>query len=104
MPSSVLIIWQCNRRWQFISTSIDAEGLFVFYRPFDDEYVVDPNVVQLRSKMRSSVEGHMFGPHLVKVRSETKSSNEGHILDHIRSKSTVRQSPPTMGIFWTTFG
>jgi hypothetical protein len=76
---------------------------------FDDEYVVDPYVVELLSKMKSSFEGHMFGPHLVevccvtkssneghmfgphlaKVHSETKSSNKGHILDHIWSKSAA---------------
>ncbi len=84
---------------------------------FDDEYIVDPYVVELRSKTKSSIEGHMFGPHLVeihcmtkssnkghmfgphlvKVRSETKSSNEGYILGHIWLKSAVRQSPPTRG-------
>ncbi len=76
---------------------------------FDGEYVVDPYVVELHSKKKSPVEGHMlrphlvkvysmkkssdegqiFGPHLVEVCSETKSFNEGHILDHIWSKSTV---------------
>jgi hypothetical protein len=91
---------------------------------FDDEYVVDPYVVKLRSKTKSSIEGHMFGPHLVEVRSVTKSSDEGHmfrphlvevrseakssgkghISDHIWSKSAVRQSPPMRGTFWTTFG
>ncbi len=91
---------------------------------FDDEYAVDPCVVELDSKTKSSVkghmfvphlvevrsmtkssnEGHMFGPHLVKVHSEAKSSNKGHILDHIWSKSAVRQSHPTRGTFWTTFG
>jgi hypothetical protein len=91
---------------------------------FDDEYVVDPYVVELHSKTKSSVKGHMFGPHLVivhsmtksskeghmfrshliEVGSETKSSNKGHISDHIWSKSAVRQSPPMRGTFWTTFG
>jgi hypothetical protein len=76
---------------------------------FDDEYVVNPCVVELRSKMKSSIKGHMFephlvkvhcvakssnkghmlGPHLVEVHSETKSSNKGHILDHIWLKSTA---------------
>jgi hypothetical protein len=42
--------------------------------------------------------GAQFGPHLVKVRCMKKSSNEGHNLDHIWSKSAVRQSPPTRGI------
>jgi hypothetical protein len=85
---------------------------------------VDPTMVELRSKMKSPVKGHMFGPHLVKVRSVTKSYgkghifgphlvkvhcetnffNKGHILDHIWSKSAVRQSPLTRGTFWTTFG
>ncbi len=91
---------------------------------FDDEHDVNPYVVELRSKTKSPVEGHMFGPHLVKVlsvtkssnkghifgphlvevRTETKSSNEGHILDHIWSKSSAWQSPPTRGTIWTTFG
>ena len=47
---------------------------------FDDEHVVDPFVVKLRSKTKSLVKGHMFGPHLVEVRSVTKSSNKGHIF------------------------
>jgi hypothetical protein len=48
--------------------------------------------------------GAHFGPHLVEVRCVTKSSDEGHILGHIWSKSAAWQSPPTMGIFWATFG
>ncbi len=84
---------------------------------FDDEHAVDPYVVELRSKTKSPVEGHMFGPHwvevrsvtkssdeghifgphLVKVCSETKSSDEGHILDHIWLKSSTWQSPSTRG-------
>jgi hypothetical protein len=83
------------------------QGLFVWYR--DDEHVVDLYVVELCSKTKSPVDGHMFGPHLVevpsvtkssdeghifrphlvKVLSETKSSNKGHILDHIWSKSAA---------------
>ncbi len=47
--------------------------------------------------------GAHFGPRLVKVCSETESSNKRHILDHFWLKSTVRQSPPTRGTFWTTF-
>ncbi len=47
---------------------------------FDDEHVVDPYVVELSSKTKSTVKGHMFGPHLVKLRSVTKSSDEGHIF------------------------
>ncbi len=86
---------------------------------FDDEYSVDPHVVELCSRTKSSVEGHMFvphlvnvrsvtkssnrghmfGPHQVKVSSETKSSNKGHILDHIWSKFVARQSTPTRGTF-----
>ncbi len=49
-------------------------------------------------------QGAHFGPHLVEVRCVTKSFNRGHILDHIWSKSAVRQSPPRRGTFWTTFG
>ena len=71
---------------------------------FDDEYVVDPFVVKPRSKIKSPVEGHMFGPHLVKVHYVTKSSDEGHILSHIWSKSAVGQSPPMRGTFWAPFG
>ncbi len=49
--------------------------------------------------------GSQFGPHLVEVHCVTKSSDEGHNLDHIWSKSAVRQSPPTRGIiFFPTFG
>ncbi len=49
--------------------------------------------------------GAHFGPHLVEVHCVTKSSNEGHILGHIWSKSAVRESPPTRGIFvFATFG
>jgi hypothetical protein len=43
-------------------------------------------------------QGAQFGPHLVEVNCMTKSSNVGHNLDHIWSKSTVRQSPPMRGI------
>jgi hypothetical protein len=63
-----------------------------------------PHLIEVRCVTKSSNEGNMFGPHLVEVRSETKSSNEGHILDHIWSKPAVRQSPPTRGTFWNTFG
>ncbi len=91
---------------------------------FDDEYVVNPYVVEPHSKTISSVEGHMFGPHLVKVRCVTKSSdeghmlgphlvkvhcvtkssNEGHILGYIWLKSAAWQSPPMRGTIWATFG
>jgi hypothetical protein len=67
---------------------------------FDDEYVVDPYVVKLRSKTKSLIEGQMFGPHLVEILhdkvlqqgayvwttylvevcSETKSFDKGHIF------------------------
>ncbi len=50
---------------------------------FDDVYVVDPYVVEPRSKTKSPIKGHMLGPHLVEVCCVTKSSNEGHILGHI---------------------
>ncbi len=50
-------------------------------------------------------QGAHFWPHLVKVRCMTKSFDEGHILDHIWSKSAVRQSPLTRGIIvFATFG
>ncbi len=114
IPSSVLIVWQRNWRWRFqfrVDRCLETVCLVLAF--FDDEYVVDPYVVELRSKTKPSIEGHMFWPHLVKVHSmtkssneghmfrphlvkvhsETKSSNEGHILDHIWSKSAVRQSP-----------
>ncbi len=87
---------------------------------FDDEHVVNPYVVKLRSKTKShmfgphlvkvhsmtksSNKGHIFGPHLVKVCSETKSTDKGHILDHIWLKSTAWQSPLIKGTIWTTFG
>ncbi len=38
--SSVLIIWQRNRQWRFSSALNNDEGLFVLYRPFDNEYVI----------------------------------------------------------------
>jgi hypothetical protein len=63
-----------------------------------------PHLVEVRSVTKSSDVGHMFGPHLVEVRSETKSSDKGHISDLIWLESAVRQSPPTRGTFWTTFG
>ncbi len=79
---SVLITWHC---------CVDQQLEFVCLVPaiFDDEYVVDLYVVKPHSKMKSLVEGHMFGPHLVEVRCVTKSSNEGHILGHIWLKSAV---------------
>ncbi len=125
IPLSVLIIWQCNWRWRFqFYVNQCLESVCLVPALFDDEYVVDPYAVKLHSKTKSSIKGHMFGPHLVEVRcmtkssdegrmfgphlvevcSETKSSDEGHILDHIWSKSAVRQSPPMRGTFWTTFG
>ncbi len=63
-----------------------------------------PHLVKVCCMTKSSNKGHMFVPYLFEVCSETKSSNEGRNLDHIWSKSTVRQSPLTRGTFWTTFG
>jgi hypothetical protein len=54
---------------------------------------------QVRSVTKSSNEVCNIGPHLVEVHDETKSFDEGHILDHIWSKSTVRQ-PPIRGAFF----
>ncbi len=109
----------------FSSTSSDAlRPICLVPAFFYDEHVVDPYVVKLHSKTKLPIKGHMFGPHLVKVRwvtkssneghifgphlvevcSETRSSNKGHISDHIWSKSAARQSPPTRGTIWTTFG
>ncbi len=125
IPHSILITWQHNQRWRFqLCIDQQLESVYLEWDFFYDEYVVDPYVVKLRSKMKSSIEGHIFGPHLVKVRcvtkssdkghmfgphlvevhSETKSSNKGHILDHIWLKSAVWQSPPTRGTIWATFG
>jgi hypothetical protein len=120
-----MIIWQHIWRWQFqFHDNRCLESVCLVPAFFDDEYVVDPDVVKLHSKTKSSVKGHMFGlhlvevrcvtkssnkghmfgPHFLEVRSETKSSVEGHILDHIWSKSSVRQSPLTRCTYWTTFG
>jgi hypothetical protein len=110
IPLSVLIAWQHNWRRQYqFRVDRQLESVCLVWAFFNDEYVVDPYVVKLRSKMKSSIEGHMFGqqlvkircvrkssdkehifgPHLVDVRSETKSSDEGHILDHIWPKSAA---------------
>ncbi len=52
-----------------------------------------------QSPLRDKVlqRGAQFGLHSVKVRCVTKPSNEGHSLDHIWSKSAMRQSPPMRG-------
>ncbi len=60
-----------------------------------------------RSPLRDKVFhwGAHFGLHLVEVCCMTKSADEGHNLDHIWSKSAVRQSPMTRGIIsFATFG
>ncbi len=124
IPLRVLITWQHNWRWLFqFHVYRRLESICLVWAFFDDEYVVDPYVVKLHSKTKSSIKGHMFGPHLVKVccvtkssdkghmfgphlvevRSETKSSNKGHISNHIWSKSIAWQSPLKRGTFWATF-
>jgi hypothetical protein len=127
IPLNVLITWQCNWRWRFqFRIDQQLESVCLVWAFFDDEYVVNPYVVELCSKMKSSVEGymfglwttfgqsplcdkvlnkgHMFGPHLVEVRCLTKSSNEEYNLGHIWSKSAVWQIPPMRGTIWATFG
>ncbi len=81
IPLSVLITWQCNwRRRFYFHVDQRLESVCFVWAFFDDEYVVDPYVVKLRSKTKSSIKGHMFGPHLVKVCCVTKSSNEGRMF------------------------
>ncbi len=77
----MLITWQRNWRWRF-QFRIDQllESVCLVRAFFDDEYVVNPYVVELCSKTKSSIEGHMFGPHLGKVLCVTKSSNKGHMF------------------------
>jgi hypothetical protein len=113
-----------HQRWWLSSASIELRDGLCCTNLLTMSTLIDPYLVELRSKMKSSVKGHMFRPHLVKVHSMTKSSNEGHIirphlvkvrsmtkssdkrhiLVHIWLKSAVRQSPPTRGTFWSTFG
>ncbi len=81
IPLSVLITWQHNWRRCF-QFRVDQQLEFVCLVQafFDDEYVIDPYMVEFHSKTKSSIKGHMFGPHLVKVRCVTKSSNKGHMF------------------------
>jgi hypothetical protein len=59
-----------------------------------------PHLVEVPCMTKVLQWGAQFGPHLVKVHCMTKFSDEGHSLDHIWSKSTVRQSPPMRGIIF----
>ncbi len=72
---------------------------------FDDEQIVNPYVVKLCSKMKSPVEGHIFGPHLVKVHSVTKSSDKGHIFGpHLVKVRSETKSSNKGHHFFATFG
>jgi hypothetical protein len=81
IPLRVLVTWQRNgsQRFQF-RIDQQLESICLVRAFFDEEYVVDLYVVELCSKRKSSVKGHMFGPHLVKVHCVTMSSDEGHML------------------------
>ncbi len=46
IPLSVLIIWQCNRRWRFqFHVNQWLESICLVQAFFDDEYIVDPHAV-----------------------------------------------------------
>ncbi len=68
IPHSVLITLQRNWRGRFqFHVDRRLESVCLVRAFFDEEYIVDPYVVELHSKMKCSAKGHMFGPHLVKV-------------------------------------
>ena len=97
IPLSVLIIWQCNWRWRFqfrINQCLESICLVPAF--FDDEYIVDPYVVKLRSPTRGTCLDHIWSKFAVWQSPPTR----GTCLDHIWSKSAVRQSPPTRGIMF----